>query len=281
MTTLASILAEDAPATVWPGQLGDHLSASQLTMFQRCPEQFRRRYILRQFARPGAALVWGAADHFAHETNFRQKITTGTDLDTDTVKDAFAEGFEKAIDRNGGTAEVEWGDDKPADLKDKGVMLVEAYHRQVSPSVQPTSVEQKFEVRVAGVPVPIIGFVDVETDSRAIERKTSKQKASEIKPDWRIQGLLYQAVVRKPVEWHVSVKTKTPSVYTPETLPGLRLEHSPGIVRATGLLVGNLAQAMLAYWATFGPDQPWPGAITHPWACGFCGFRPSCAWWQS
>jgi hypothetical protein len=100
-----------------------------------------------------------------------------------------------------------------------------------------------------------------------------------VKPDWRIQGLLYQAVESKPVEWHVSVKAKNPAVYTPLELPALTLPLNAVTVTATKSLVWTIARGMLAYWNTYGPDEPWPGAVTHPWACDFCGFRPTCAWW--
>lgn len=279
MSVLEQMLAEQEAPAVWPAPLGAHLSASQLTMLQRCPEQWRRRYLCGEVERPGAAMVWGAADHYAHEQNFRQKIDSRVDLPVDDVKDAFADGLDRAIERNGGLSEIAWGDDDPADVKDKGVLLVEAYHRQVSPTVQPVQVEQRFEARILGVPVPIVGYIDLETATAGIERKTAKAKVSTIKPGWRIQGLLYQSVIRKPVDWHVSTKTKTPGVWTPELAPGLRLEPNPAMVNATGRLVRNLATMLLAFYDTFGPDDPWPGAITHDWACQYCGYRKNCDWW--
>jgi hypothetical protein len=279
VSVLEQMLAEQEAPAVWPAPLGAHLSASQLTMLQRCPEQWRRRYLCGEVERPGAAMVWGAADHYAHEQNFRQKIDSRVDLPVDDVKDAFADGLDRAIERNGGLSEIAWGDDDPADVKDKGVLLVEAYHRQVSPTVQPVQVEQRFEARILGVPVPIVGYIDLETATAGIERKTAKAKVSTIKPGWRIQGLLYQSVIRKPVDWHVSTKTKTPGVWTPELAPGLRLEPNPAMVNATGRLVRNLATMLLAFYDTFGPDDPWPGAITHDWACQYCGYRKNCDWW--
>lgn len=282
MSTLAAAFDEllGVDLDVWPLPT-NHLSASQLTMFQRCPEQYRRRYILGEKERPGAALVWGSADHFAHEQNFSQKITSGEDIPEGDVKLAFAEGFDQAVAKNGGENEVAWGDDKPGDLKDKGTELAACYHRQVSPSVQPVAVEERFHVELPNVPVPVLGFMDVRTETTAIERKTAKAKKSKVEPQWRIQGLLYQAIGRLPVEWHVSVKTKTPAVYTPADLPGLRLPLNERTVDATLVLVQNSARAMMAYWRMFGPDEPWSGAITHPWACDFCGFRSSCFWWSA
>lgn len=279
MSAFAELLGEATPD--WPAQLPGHLSASQVSMFQRCPEQYRRRYVLGEKERPGAALVWGSADHYAHEQNFTQKITSGTDIPAGEVQDAFAEGFDQAVDRNGGESEVEWGDDKPGALKDAGAKLVAVYHETVSPSVQPVAVEEKFVVELPGVPVPVLGYMDVRTELAAVERKTAKQKppGGAPKPEWRIQGLLYQSVSGLPVEWHVSVKTKTPAIYTPETESQLRLPYVDDMVGGARALVGNTARTIAAVWREFGPDEPWPGALTHPWACGFCGFRPSCRWW--
>lgn len=284
--TVADIFADVlggpvSPSLDWPAELGDHLSASRLSMFQRCPEQYRQRYVLGRKERPGAALVWGTADHYAHEQNFAQKITSGEDITEADVKLAFAEGFDRAVERNGGQSEVEWGTDKPGELKDAGAKLVGVYHQQVSPRIQPTAVEEKFSMVLPGVPVPVIGYVDVRTAAEAIERKTAKAKQAKPKPDWRIQGLLYQAVSGTPIEWHVSVKTKLPAVYTPVEQVELRLPVNGRTVDATRVLVRTISQAMLAYWRMYGPQEPWPGAITHPWACDFCGFRPACAWWEA
>jgi hypothetical protein len=274
-------IAEDAAIDLppWMDPMPDHISASQLSMFQRCPEQWRRRYLLGQKERPGGALVWGSADHYAHEQNFTQKITSGVDIPRSDVELAFVEGFDRAIERNGGAGEIVW-DDKPGSMKDQGVALVGAYHDRVSPHVQPVTVEEKFKLQIPGVPVPVIGYVDVTTAETGIERKTAKRKESKPKPDWVIQGRLYQAVKHLPIEWHLSVKTKVPGIYAPGLgQRELSLPLVQATVDSTMVLVRTLAQAMLAYMRMYGPHEPWPGGITHPWACDFCGFRPTCAWW--
>lgn len=274
---LEALLGPDAELA-WPLPVR-HLSATQVTMWQRCREQWRRRYVLGERERPGAALVVGGADHAAHEVNFRQKIDSHQDLPVNEVEEAFASAFDERVAECGGEAEVEWGGDKPGALKDAGVQLVAAYHRQASPAVQPTAVEREFELMLPGVPVPFVGRTDVETAGPAIERKTAKRAAKTIDPKWRVQGLAYQAVTRRQVDWHVSVKTKTPQVWTPAEAPDLSLPYVPGAVKAAELLLANTARDMVSCWETFGPDEPWPGALTHPWACGFCGFKSSCAWW--
>lgn len=252
-------------------------------MLATCPEQFRRVYVLGERQRPGAALVWGSADHYAHEQNFTQKITSGEDISKDDVQLAFAEGFDQEIEVKGGESEIEWGSDKPADLKDRGVVLVGAYHQQVSPSVQPVAVERKFSVNIPGVPVPIVGRIDVQTKDRVIEGKTAATKKTKPEPHWLLQGEMYQMETGLPVEWHVKAKTKTPGVFTAAEEQGLWLPLSPRRIDATLTRVRGLIGILLHNIVTYGPHEPWPtGAPDYGWACGpYCGFFNTCAWWAN
>jgi hypothetical protein len=263
----------------WPDALPGKLSPTQLAMFARCPEQFRRRYVLREKERPGSALVWGSADHYAHEQNFTQKIESRRDISPSDLSLAFAEGFDVAVEKNGGAKEIMWGDDKPGDLKDAGVQVALTYHDQVSPSVQPVDVEREINLELPGVPVPVIGYVDVETDDVGIERKTAKSKPQrgEIPAKWIWQRIVYPLALGKPLAYHVATKTKTPAVYTPETDPGLLGKPLGSAAR----LIAAKARAISATYMEFGPEEPWPDALGHEWACQFCGWRPTCSWWQS
>ena len=93
-----------------------------------------------------------------------------------------------------------------------------------------------------------------------------------------MQGRLYSTIVKKPIEFHVSTKTQKPAVYTPGTDPGLAMNKSTdGVTQA---YVSQISNMIAHLFSTYGPDNPWPGALTHPWACGFCSYRPSCSWWQ-
>lgn len=273
-------LDELLPRPAWPSVLRDHLSASSISTFARCPEQFRRRYLQGEKERPAAAMVWGSADHAAHELNFRQKIDTHEDLGEDDVTLAFAEAFDRSVEREGGATEIDWREEKPGAVKDKGVALVGHYHRKVSPSVQPLAVEKNIRHRVSGIPVPVVGRVDVVTEEAVIERKTAARVMREPQPHWLLQGRIYQAATGKPAVWHISTKTKLPAVYTPAQEPGLLLGLDPKMIDATEERVRRIVAVLLHLCATFGPDEPWPSsAPDYGWACGFCGFRPTCAWW--
>lgn len=270
----------------WPDEFPPHVSASSLSMFERCAEMWRRRYVLGEIEPPSGALVWGSADTKAHAVNFVQKIESHEDLSTDDVQGAFAALFDAEVDAAGG--DVDWRDDDPADLKDRGVALVATYHRQVSPRVQPTAVEERFELQLPGVPVPFIGYIDVETGPVAIERKTAKARSQSIPPWYRVQTMGYALAAGKPVELHISAKTKTPAVYTPEEEPGLLLGYSANLSAIAERAITTRVRALLAVYHEFGPDQPWPDAIgTQSWhmaVCEMCGWGPNgskgCTWWS-
>lgn len=311
MTALDELLA--APGA-WPAELarrtgregGPHLSASQINMLRRCPEQFRRVYVQGERRRPAGALVWGTADHKAHERNFRQKIDTGADIPVADVQLAFAEEWDRAVERDGGEREIDWEGEKPGELKDIGVGVVAAYHKQVSPRVQPVAVEERFSLEVPGVPVPVVGYVDVRaivagddgaarilraeqdilgelpanTPRRILERKTAKRKTAAPNDEQLVQALIYQAAFKTPVDFHLSVKTKTPAIFTPADEPGLGVPFHDQHVRQALAEVRLAARTLLSLYGEFGPDEPWPDGKGHRWACSLCGFRPSCPFWQ-
>ena len=79
-----------------------HLSISQLGMFQRCGEQWRRRYLDEEVFPPGIAARVGSGVHKAAEINFKSKMQTGEDMPLDAVQDAAAETLN--LISNGATA---------------------------------------------------------------------------------------------------------------------------------------------------------------------------------
>jgi hypothetical protein len=273
-----------------------HLSATQVAMFMRCPEQYRQRYILGVKEAPGAALVVGNGFHFAQETNFRQKIESHEDLPVEKIEEAFHAGWEREVEKYGGVNEIAWDErEKPDTLRAKGARLAAAYRTQVSPVLQPEAVELEFLTAVPGVPVPFKGYIDFvgtrengvpwddgyDSTDLVVDYKTSSKTVRELKPDWGIQARLYQMETGRRVEYHVAVKTKDPAIITPTDAPGLALEPTETALAVTAELLARVSKQMEHLYAEFGPDMAWPGAITHPWACGFCGFRQHCKWWAT
>jgi CRISPR/Cas system-associated exonuclease Cas4 (RecB family) len=289
---------------LWPENV-EHVSASSLKTLSACPEQFRRRYLLGEKQPPGAALVWGSADHKTSEFNYQQKIESGEDLPLVEIRDYFAAQVDVAVEEAGGLNEMEWKPDEKSrkrktidDVKDRGARLAEAYHLEVAPAVQPEAVEEKFSIEVPGVPVPIIGYLDLVAGPseqqragrpegasegvldlrRIVDRKTSGRKVSKPEPDWSMQAGIYQLARWLPHEWQISVKTQNPYVIAGDE--NLLVKASTARRRFVLRTIRALMLELGWMYVQFGADEPWPAsrALLHQWRCSFCGYSDTCEW---
>lgn len=278
-STLEQILAE--PSLVWPAALPGHLSPSALKTYMRCRESFRRKYLTKDSEPSTHYFVWGGAHNAALvDFNFQQKITTGIDAPIDEVQEAFAAAVDRKTDAEGGDGGINWGKEMSrAKVKDAGVELVRAYMTIAAPAVQPTAVEQRFDITVPGVPVPVMGYIDVVTESRLLELKTAASRG--VAEGDRFQGRVYQLAMPKPVEFHVATKTKTPAVYTIADGDEYQIPLSKSLSEVSRLMVVNLATDIVATYEQFGPDEMWPGAFAVRSTCGLCGYRKDCGWWKT
>ena len=312
-----------APAAELPTLPVRHLSATSVSMFMRCPEQFRRRYILHEKERPGAALIIGRGFHAAQELNFAQKIHSGEDLPITEQVEAYHAGWDAEVEKSGGVDEILWDDrEKPDTLRTKGAKLVETYAVQVAPKLQPVAVEQEFNLVLEDVAVPFNGYLDfvgevwpspleaaagagalideitgkpiewlppieeqeptlIVPTNAVVDYKTARAVKRELKPEWLLQARLYQLQTGLRVEYHVAAKTKDPQIVTPFDAPALGIDPQEQALKVTTRLLQRVSKQIAWHYSEFGPDQAWPGAITHPWACGFCGYRPNCMWWAT
>ncbi len=141
----------------------DHISFTQLNMLLRCGEQYRRRYIQKEIIPPSGSMVRGRSAHKAEEFNFKQKITTNTDLPIEIVKDTFSDEWERNK-YNIQWTEEELDGDSPAKregkYKDVGISLIEVYHTELAPQAHPIAVEDKFTVQFEGGYPELTGIID-------------------------------------------------------------------------------------------------------------------------
>lgn len=270
-------------APAWPEALPDHLSATQLALFATCPEKFRRRYVLGERTPAGAALVLGGAVGKTIELHLLDKIGG---QDSAPIDEVFGQSLADKVDDAG---EVIWGPDESYNkTQATGLALVETWARDVAPAIQPVAVEHKVELRIPGLPIPIIGYVDIVEQARTIENKTAGRKPNrgEPKPDWIIQGWIYRAALGLPHEWHCGIKTQKPYWITPSVEGGesLRVEWDTRLEQLAHRLIGNRARQIHVMYALYGPDEPWLDGIDHEMygnsPCGYCSYKPTCSWWE-
>lgn len=273
---------DPVPAPEWHVPI-DHLSATSLAMLQTCPRQFQQRYIKRIKKAPAGALVLGKAVHGALDYNFRCKAHTDKDLPEKVLAEYYQDmAWPRVLGEHGGVDSIRW-DGKPGEILLMGEAMACTYVKNVAPRVQPHMGEVEVKVDIPGVPVPVIGYIDLvqQGDLPVIDWKTASTRQSKIKPEWRLQGRIYNLAAQKPVDWHVLTKQRSPQVVTPVEAPDLLQPHSPEIDEETRTIVRDLARLCEFYYQAYGEDEDWPAlGVGHPWKCGWCGYQSDCPAWK-
>lgn len=194
----------------------DHVSQSQLDMWQRCPRQWEYRYISGLKMRPSGALIEGSCYHKSLEVNFTQKKETLTDLPVDDCLDAFSAEWDKTL---ANSEDVDWREMKPEAVKNEGHSLVRAYMMGMAPTVQPIEAEEWYVSKVAGV--VFVMRIDLINDvGTVIDHKTSSKQYNKADVDRDMQASAAAFSLGRPVifENHVAVKTITPRIQLIKTV---------------------------------------------------------------
>ena len=122
------------------------LSASAVTTFLRCGQQYYFAYVAGIKSPPSLRAIRGTAVHKAVETDMSQKVSTREDLPVGDMLDAYDTSW--TVETVNGYA-VDKGED-PGVVKDKGYDLVKLYHQQVAPRIQPILVEEPIQFTING-----------------------------------------------------------------------------------------------------------------------------------
>lgn len=193
----------------------EHLSYSSISAYLACGEAWRFRYVEQIKTPTGPELVFGTAFHKAIEGQLRGE---GQALNL------WPKAWGEALEGNS----VYWGDDMPEEYNNQGVRMlaspdIQNTIGQIKPAKGPDGprIEQRVELRVPGVPIPVIGYIDVITeDGIPGDFKTSARSWGADKAQSETQPLFYLAALNQAGHevpgWafrhYVFVKTKTPQV---------------------------------------------------------------------
>jgi len=244
----------------------DHLSISQARMYMRCPLQYYFRYCLGLKIPPTGAMTLGRTVHETLETNFVQKVDTRTDLGLDEMVDTFSDRWSLNI------PDTQWQEmDSPGQLKDDGVGLVETYHVDVSPMIQPAEVELEFLVETSASR-PLMGRIDlVDEHTTIIDHKITRRSlpVEAVQTDIQLTGYSYAWRALHPFEEErgvrldVLVRTREPKV---QTLEGRR---SQGDLDRFLRILERVEQGI-------GHEIFYPSETAF---CSACGYRERCSEW--
>ena len=188
----------------------DHLSISQLDMFTRCGEQYRRRYVEGEVIPPGIAAHIGTGVHRAAEINWREKMRTGHDMPMDAIQDCAAEAYDKAL-QNGvffAPDELSGATLAMSEGKDTAVSLATLFRHELAPAITPA--------------------MDLYTEDKTLrDLKTSSRKWNADKAHASNQPTAYREAIRQatgeyPAQliFDVLIGSRTPALQSIATTRG-------------------------------------------------------------
>lgn len=171
-----------------------HISASQMEMFAKCPESWRRRYIEREIIPPKLAMLKGSAVHSGAEHNFRQKIDSHEDLPTTEIIDAAVSAYEDKLKHDGYQLGKDESEQTVGETKDLVALMAAGHAMQQAPDYQPAEVEKQFRLELPAISHDLVGVIDlVTTSGDVVDFKTSGRSMSPADAEVSTQLTVYAA----------------------------------------------------------------------------------------
>lgn len=253
-----------------------YLSSHRLQMYERCGEQYRRRYVLGEKIPPGIAMLRGTGVHGGAKANFRQKIDTREDLPPKDIVDISVTEFERAFNRDGVLLTPEEETVGLSNVigkgKDSVARLSEVFATHIAPKYQPIMVEETSRLIIDGSPYDLLAVMDMADEAdRVVDLKTALKAKNQREVDESEQLTFYSLVFR-------AKKGKLPSEVVLETI----IDSAPPKAKS---LVGTRTDADLVTLVerinvmidglnkgVFIPAQP------TSWFCDprYCGYYMTC-----
>jgi hypothetical protein len=241
----------------------DHLSASSLTTFMRCPRQWQDKYVHGNRGPSSEALLLGG---FVH--NMLEKTLVG---DVPQAAVVFAE---TVLDQ-GGLPNIVFSRLDADKTYHLGLKMVYDYYETIGKWLDIEDTEVEISLDVPGVPIPVVGRVDFTTPDRIVDIKTTwyfSPKQVRLNRDWLFQARVYQLYQNKPAEFHVITRAKEDSIRVPANIND-PLYVPVGDLFAVEKQIQQVYQQIKYAWETWGADEPWVGGVTHEWAGKYCQLK--------
>jgi hypothetical protein len=197
----------------------EHLSYSSISSYLLCPRAWFLHYIQKVQTPTATALVFGSAFHNTIE-QYLTNVAQGNMAESPA--ELWGAKWTAQIERE---PNVAWELETPEGLRDEGARLLaskpiaEGIQRVAANFDDPEKLEKRVNLQVPGVPVPIIGYIDVITaDGIPGDFKTSARAWTQDKADEQQQSLFYLAALNQAgyptpgwlFRHYVAVKTQRP-----------------------------------------------------------------------
>ena len=238
-----------------------YLSASQITKYLSCPQQYYRDYILEEkpeFQRT-AAISTGSAVHKLVENKLTSILELSELNEEDLFKTTPLDSFFEGTDLEG---------EEQGYWHTYAQILYKTWYKDVGMSIMPTKSEFGFESLVGDVPVlGYIDYVDISSGKpEIVDLKVTKRAKSEADARNSVQLAMYAITQENPcVRFDSLVKTKVPKVGV------TRYTFSPGELSYFTDLIGEVATNISA--GNFPMTSPTQWVCTEKWCAHFASCR--------
>jgi hypothetical protein len=238
------------------------LSYTQVSMWLKCPQQYKQRYVDGIKTPPGVALVEGSAAHAGVEANNNTKIDTGEDMEAKEVVEIASEYF---LDHKSEIEDwTEAGDTTDVDtVLKRAAKYLGVYMRDHARLVQPVAAEEEFTLDVGGI--PLVAYVDLRTKTGLLDYKTVTSKSQVFRDlDKSLQLAIYGHAAKTRNVGYIGFLKDTGGVKTVETV------LHPNAWNPVEQTIIQVAKAISA--------GCFPMCDATSWACSpkFCGYWNRC-----
>lgn len=247
-------------------------SASQVDLFCKCPEAFRRAYLEKDKIPPGIALAKGKGFHSAAEANMRQKIESHVDLPAKQVGDLAVAALETEI---AGGVMIDEGNASAVidEAKYEVANLAYQHVKTQAPEYQPVHVEQTVRIELPGSSHDLLGVIDLADDrDRVVDFKTAGKKKAQSDADVNT-GLTVYAAAFHVLENRLPSELRLDTIVTTKTKVErqvLTTDRGPDDFSAFAWRLNVMNAAVAA--GSFSPASPMAWWCAPKW----CGYYNSC-----
>lgn len=262
------------------------VSPTQLRAYARCPLAYRYRFRERRRSLASPPSLLGHAMHSAMEENFRAKRRTHEDLEVRELEETFDLVWDRELPPDGEGARAT--PEEFAAARELGYGMLAFFREEVAPGIKPHLVEHRFRFAMEGIPVPVVGQVDVvDVNGTVIDHKTAGGRYPEDYLDHDLQLFCYSlgyTFVREgmrlregqmprarrlsPARVDVIVRGETPEFQQlAKTYDEDDVERIGGTMRK--LSAGIFAGEFEPFWMGEERDEGWR-------TCGSCEFADIC-----
>jgi hypothetical protein len=277
----------------YDGQPLSHLSKSSVELFCRCPDAYRRRYVLGVGEPAGAVMFLGSRVDDALTHYYRTLLDSGETLPPEELESFYTANWQQQLELEQEQRGVDWSElDAEVAMTIGREALGVCLQKLVPQLGEPVAVQRKLEFRLhPRAEWTVVGFIDLETRreqpgqerpvAEVVDWKVKADAVHQQRADRDLQAGLYLAgrwIEGDPADSFAFAQALRPGARRKHVSTALtRTTRSVGELRAIRARLALVASQIAWLYERYGPDRPWGFADPTSWACS----ERYCPHWQT